>query len=160
MVRDTSASDAIALGMAIVRAIDGRERFPTVRVGMSTGEAVERDGDWFGSTVNLAARISAAAGGSEVLVSEATREAAGGMDGVELHRHGEVRLRGVPKPVMLYRALRAGERVGELAIDPVCRMKIDPGAGAGELTHEGVEYHFCSLHCAAQFADNPERYVG
>jgi len=34
-----------------------------VRVGMHTGPAVERGGDWFGATVNLAARVSAAAAG-------------------------------------------------------------------------------------------------
>jgi len=39
---------------------------------MHTGPAVEREGDWFGATVNLAARVAGAAGGDEVLVTGAT----------------------------------------------------------------------------------------
>jgi class 3 adenylate cyclase len=48
---------------------------------MHTGPAVERDGDWFGATVNLAARVSAAAAGGETLLTETTRTAAGEVEG-------------------------------------------------------------------------------
>ena len=159
MIRCERASEAVELGLAIVAAVDAEDWFPTVRVGMSTGEAVERDGDWFGSTVNLAARISGAAGGAEVLLSEATRDAAGEVDGIEFQRHGEVELRNVPEPVMLLRAVRAGRQREELPVDPVCRMTIAPGTSAGALLHLGVEYHFCSLDCVSEFAKNPGRYA-
>jgi YHS domain-containing protein len=46
-----------------------------------------------------------------------------------------------------------------LPIDPVCRMAVDPWHGAGRLTHEGVEYCFCSLGCAGAFAQHPTRYT-
>ena len=46
-----------------------------------------------------------------------------------------------------------------LPIDPVCRMAVDPWHGAGRLTHEGVEYCFCSLGCAGAFAQHPNRYT-
>jgi adenylate cyclase len=55
---DTAA--AIRLGLCIVHDVDARHGFPLVRVGRHTGPAVERGGDWFGATVNLAARVSAA----------------------------------------------------------------------------------------------------
>ena len=159
MLRGGGASDAITLGLAIVEVVDAQAQFPIVRVGMSTGEAIERNGDWFGSTVNIAARISGAAGGGEVLLSEATREAAGEPERVEFQRRGEVELRNVSEPVILYRAVRVGEQREELPVDPVCRMTIAPQASAGELLYEGVEYHFCSPHCAGQFAANPQRYA-
>jgi Cu+-exporting ATPase len=44
-------------------------------------------------------------------------------------------------------------------MDPVCRMAVDPKHEAGSLVHAGVEYHFCSLHCAEQFAHDPDRYI-
>jgi class 3 adenylate cyclase len=47
------------------------------RVGIHTGPAVEREGDWYGTTVNVAARLCSAAGGGQVLVSEATLQACG-----------------------------------------------------------------------------------
>ena len=38
-------------------------------------------------------------------------------------------------------------------------MAVDPDHSAGRLSHEGVEYHFCSLACAGKFAAAPERYA-
>lgn len=160
MVRAETAGAAIALGLAIVDAVDAREWFPPVRVGMSTGEAIGRDGDWFGSTVNLAARIAGVAGGGEVLLGEATRKSADGMEGVKLQRHGEVRLRNMPQSTMLYRVVRIGaEQREELPVDPVCRMTVAANASIGQLLHEGAEYHFCSLKCAAAFARDPAAYA-
>jgi len=160
MLRAERADAAIALGLAIVDAVDAQEWFPTVRVGMSTGEAIEQDGDWFGSTVNLAARIAGVAGGGEVLLSEATRKTADAMEGVEFQRHGEVRLRNVPGPMLLYRVVRLGaEQREELPVDPVCRMTVAANASLGRLIHEGTEYHFCSLECAAVFARDPAAYA-
>jgi len=45
-------------------------------VGMHTGPAVHRAGDWYGTTVNLASRLCTAASGGEVLVSASTALAA------------------------------------------------------------------------------------
>jgi adenylate cyclase len=127
---------------------------------MHTGPAVERAGDWFGAAVNLAARVSGAAAGGEVLVTEATREAAGEVEEIALIERGRQSLRNVSEPVMLFAAHSAGERSARgLAIDPVCRMAVDPEHAAGSLRHQGVEYHFCSLDCARRFAEAPERYV-
>ena len=51
-----------------------------MRVGLNAGEPIEEDGDLFGSTVILAARIAAAAGAGQVLVSVAVRELCAGKD--------------------------------------------------------------------------------
>ena len=59
----------------------------------------------------------------------------------------------------VYRAAPTGPSAEGLPIDPVCRMAIDPGKGAGTLAYRGVEYHFCSLECARAFADAPEEYA-
>jgi adenylate cyclase len=160
MVRCERPEAAIRFGVNAAQAIGESHFFPTVRVGMHTGSAIERDGDWFGSAVNLAARVSAEAGGSEVLLTEATRAAAGEIDGVEMHERGRRSLRNVGEPVSLYAAVPSGERDREgLPIDPVCRMAVDPEHGAGTLVHEGLEHHFCSLECVAKFAADPGRYA-
>jgi class 3 adenylate cyclase len=77
MIRAPQAADAVRLGLRIVRDVGGRHRFPAVRVGLSTGPAVARDDDWFGASVNLAARVSRAAAAGEVLLTDATKRAAG-----------------------------------------------------------------------------------
>jgi class 3 adenylate cyclase len=160
MVRADEAASAVRFGLQIANEVGDRHYFPTVRVGMHTGPAVERDGDWLGGTVNLAARVSGEASGSEVLLTEATRMEAGALDGIELRERGRRELRNLAEPVVLYAAVLEGEETaGGLPIDPVCRMAVDPAHAAGSLVHEGVEYHFCSLPCAAKFAAAPGRYV-
>lgn len=159
MLRCDRAGASIELGVRIVNEVGRQPGFPVVRVGMHTGPAAEREGDWFGATVNLAARISAEAGGNEVLLSEATRDAATDLRGVSLRERGRRTMRNVAEPVLLFEALVEGVRSNEgLPIDPVCRMAVDPENAAGTLRHDGVEYCFCSLECAQTFAQHPERY--
>ena len=67
------ADDGIGCAAAIQRAL-ARHRAehgfaPSIRIGLHAGEATSRDGDYFGSAVTRAARISAAAGAGEVLAS-------------------------------------------------------------------------------------------
>jgi class 3 adenylate cyclase len=67
---------------------------------VNTGTAVDREGDWYGAGVNVAARLCAAAGGGEVLVSEHTHEAAGHLKGrVELGERRLHWLKNVTEPV-------------------------------------------------------------
>jgi adenylate cyclase len=158
MLRAGDAAAAIRLGLRIVHDVGAQHGFPLVRVGMHTGPAVERGGDWFGATVNLAARVSAAASGGEALLTAATRAACGDVEGVELRDRGRRAFRNVAEPVPVYAAVRQGARSSAgLPIDPVCRMAVDPWHSAGRLTHQGVEYCFCSLGCAGAFAQHLAR---
>jgi adenylate cyclase len=159
MLRCNVAGDAIELALRIVEEVAARPDFPIVRVGMHTGPAINRDGDWFGATVNLAARVSGAAGGGEVLLTEATRGATEELKAIELRRRGDKRFRNIREPIRIYRAVREGDEGEELPIDPVCRMVVDPDRAAGQLTYDGHEYHFCSLQCARAFATAPGEYV-
>jgi adenylate cyclase len=111
--------------------------------------------------VNTAARVSGQAAGGEVLLTEATRDAAGTVQQVAFREHGRRSLRNVAEPILLYEAVQEGaSNKAGLPIDPVCRMAVDPRHSAGSLSHDGVEYHFCSLECAGKFAADPEQYVG
>lgn len=161
MIRGEDAAEAIKLGLEIVHEVGGQHGFPAVRAGMHTGPATERDGDWFGATVNLAARVAGEAPGGEVLLTEATRAAAGEGHNFALRARGRVHLRNVREPVFLFGALRRGVvSTGGLPLDPVCRMAVDPETAAGSLQHNGTVYVFCSLECARSFAAEPERYAG
>jgi class 3 adenylate cyclase/YHS domain-containing protein len=160
MIRVPAAEEAVRLGLEIVNDVGQRHGFPMVRVGMHSGPAVERNGDWFGATVNLAARVSAAASGGEVLLTAVIRDEAGDLPGVEIHERGRQALKNLADPVDLFAAVaQGGESQEGLPIDPICRMAVDPAHSAGSLTHAGVEYHFCSLKCAGRFAASPERYT-
>jgi adenylate cyclase len=99
MIRCEEPSLAIRLGLRIVSELDEDPDFPAVRVGVNTGTAVRREGDWYGAGVNVAARLCAAAGGGEVLVSEDTHEAAGPIGQVELGERRLHWLKNVTEPV-------------------------------------------------------------
>jgi adenylate cyclase len=161
MLRGSDASATVRLGLEIVEEVGKQHGFPMVRAGMHTGPGVERNGDWFGAAVNLAARVSGVASGGDVLLTESTRSAASELHGLVLRERGRHAFKNVVGPVMIYAAVREGECNPEdgLPIDPVCRMAVDLQHSAGRLSHAGVEYHFCSLECAARFAAAPDVYT-
>src|ERR1700720_1334047 len=85
-----------------------RELELPVRMGLATGEAELRDGDYFGAVLNRAARVMAAGHGGQILVAEST---AGLLSGVDLVDLGPRRLRDVPMPVGVFQVRSAGLRV-------------------------------------------------
>lgn len=78
-----------------------------VRIGLCTGEAELRDGDYFGPTVNRAARAMAAAHGGQIVVAAST---AALLDGAGLLDLGEHRLRGLAAPQRLFQVKAEGLR--------------------------------------------------
>jgi adenylate cyclase len=95
---------------AVLAGLDMVERAPAVglpaaHVGIHTGPVVFQDGDVYGRTVNLAARIAGYARAGQVVVSEDTARRSGG-DELRLEPLGPVELKGVARPLPLYQALR------------------------------------------------------
>jgi adenylate cyclase len=79
---------------------------PPAHVGVAAGPVVAQGGDYFGRTVNLAARIAAHAGAGQVLVSRSVAESAP-PQGVRFVEQGELPLKGFAHPVRLLEARRA-----------------------------------------------------
>jgi predicted ATPase len=78
-----------------------------VRMGVATGEAELRDGDYFGAVLNRAARVMAAGHGGQILLAEST---AGLLSGVDLMDLGPRRLRDLPNPIGVFQVRAAGLR--------------------------------------------------
>ncbi len=81
---------------------------PPPRIGMHYGDALYRDGDYYGREINQAARVVARAGGGEVLVTRPVVEVASSLDGVRFERIGEVGLKGFSEPTELFIASTKG----------------------------------------------------
>jgi class 3 adenylate cyclase len=100
-------ADDLDDGLAVARAISGQlavdHRLPAVRVGLACGEVVSRDGDYYGSVVNLAARLVTLAEPGDVLVSAVV---AASLDGAAVEALAPVDVKGFADPVAAYR-LRA-----------------------------------------------------
>jgi len=158
MLRIPDPAEAVRLGVRIVEGLT-RDQAPSVRVGIHHGPALERDGDYFGATVNVAARVSALAKGGEVLLTGRTAALVPDLDDIYFESRGRQELRNVREPVELFAAIRMGTRTERFALDPVCNMVVDPDRAAGRLVYEGRTYFFCTLTCAGEFARTPERFV-
>ncbi|HSJ28562.1 MAG TPA: adenylate/guanylate cyclase domain-containing protein [Acidimicrobiia bacterium] len=80
------------------------------RIGVHSGEAEPRDGDYFGATVTRTARLMDAGNGGQILISEASRQLLGGRvpDGMSLTDEGEHRLKDLGEPLRIYRLLSSG----------------------------------------------------
>jgi YHS domain-containing protein len=46
-----------------------------------------------------------------------------------------------------------------MAIDPVCKMKVDETNAAGSSEYHGKTYYFCAVSCKRKFDENPEKYL-
>jgi predicted ATPase/class 3 adenylate cyclase len=102
------ASEAVAAAVELQETLVGEEWVSSglrLRMGLHTGEAAERDGDYFGPTVNRAARIMGLAHGGQILLSAVTAAIVPEFETVEL---GEYQLRGLTRPERLHQLVKTG----------------------------------------------------
>src|ERR1700755_475650 len=92
-----------------------------VRMGLATGEAELRDGDYFGTALNRAARVMAAGHGGQILLADST---AGLVSGVDLLDLGPRRLRDLPTAVGLFQVRAPGLRTD---FPPLRALDASPG---------------------------------
>jgi adenylate cyclase len=84
---------------------------PPPRIGLHCGDALYRDGDYYGRDVNQAARVVARAAGGEVLVTRRIVDAAAGEEGLGFELIGEIGLKGFNEPIELFHALAGDGRL-------------------------------------------------
>ena len=159
MLRVPDPANAVRLGLWITRNAMSGHQAPSVRVGGHFGSAIERGGDYFGTTINIAARVSALARGGEVLLTGNTAALAADMEGVLYESRGRQVLRNIAEPMEIFAVVRVDEGLDQFTVDPVCQMAVDPQRAVGRLLLDEKAYHFCSLSCAGTFAQHPERFT-
>ena len=109
MASFASSADATRAGLEIQKALadhnarDGALQV-NVRIGLNAGEAVEEEDDFFGTTVQVAARVCDKADTGEVFVTDNVRELSSSHQ-LQFEDAGQYEMKGVPQPLTLYRAL-------------------------------------------------------
>lgn len=103
MLHAADPGDLIDTAVALVEALP-RAGLPPAHAGVHAGPLIERDGDYFGGTVNVAARIASEAAPGEILASEVA--AARASSHLRLTRLPATTLRGVAEPMVLVRVER------------------------------------------------------
>lgn len=98
MVRALEVADAVRLAHRVHAAVAQRLDHPPVRIGIDTGPAVPREGDWYGTTVNRAARVAEAASPGEMLLTDGARAGLGASsEDVRIVFRGVRALKGLPE---------------------------------------------------------------
>ena len=103
MIVFTSPVDAVKAGLGVQRALRSKIR---VRIGVHTGTVIARDGDYFGQTVAIAARVAARADGGEILVTQPVADDLLADGRFTLTGGEPAELRGVPGEHALWRVGR------------------------------------------------------
>ena len=98
---------AILSGLDLVEQTERSIAVPA-RMGINAGAVIAQEGDYFGRTVNIAARIADYARPHEVLVSDDAKRSAGVAE-IEFELVGDVPLKGVSRAVRLHKAMRPGD---------------------------------------------------
>jgi class 3 adenylate cyclase len=96
---------AILSGLELIDRTEKAISVPA-RIGINAGAVIAQEGDYFGRTVNIAARIADYARPHEVLVSDDAKRSAG-ITEVAFELIGDVPLKGVARAVRLHKAVRA-----------------------------------------------------
>jgi adenylate cyclase len=102
MFHFTDPSEAVRCSLGFVDAVPAAG-LPPARIGVNVGQVVFRDGDYFGRTVNLAARVCDRAAPGEVLLTTEAASAAAAED-LAFDDVGVATLKGFGEPIGLYRA--------------------------------------------------------
>jgi class 3 adenylate cyclase/YHS domain-containing protein len=127
-------------------------RIPLTRTGLHWGPVLRREDDVFGSTVNVASRLTAMANPGEVLTTDAVAAVARS-NGIDVEDRGLRQIRSVSEPVHVY-AIAMARAADPQWIDPVCKMHAPHTA----YRRAPGQRWFCSPLCAAAYVRNPGAY--
>lgn len=155
MLRASETEQMVATILRLADRAADEDGFLALRAGIHRGSAVQRDTDYFGHGVNVAARITALAGAAQAVVTDTVRQACV-QRGLSLDPLGVKELRNIATPIEVY---AMGLAAARYPTDPVCRVRVDPAAAASHLRHAGHDWWFCSPQCAQRFAAAPTQYA-
>lgn len=128
-------------------------RLPLTRCGMSHGRVIRRSNDLFGSTVNVAARITALAAPGQLLATESVAQIARSQE-IVVQDLGRMPLRSVANEVPIF-SLELAPAPNPSWIDPVCKMH-PPLSQFKRIPRD--KPWFCSSRCAEAYEKSPQTY--
>jgi class 3 adenylate cyclase/YHS domain-containing protein len=160
LIAAPDAASAVRTAVDLREAAEREPLFPLLRLGVHGGRVVQLDGSYFGTPLNLTARLAAHAMAGQILCTDTVAAAVSGLEDVEFRRLGTVTLKNILAPVAVFEVMAANRHAQHELIDPVCQMRVDPVTAASKLSHGGRTYLFCSPACAWTFSAQIESQGG
>ncbi len=151
MVTSEDAEDALAAALRLRQRVEVEHDFPDVRAGLHAGHCVATRRDYFGSAVNVAARIAAHARSGQILCSDAFAARLRPSETYTLIPLGPVAMKNIAHPVELLEIRDGAASHPAIAIDPICRMQVERETAAARLRWGSEDLFFCSSACLQLF---------
>ena len=129
-------------------------RIPLTRCGLNHGRVIRRGDDIFGSTVNIASRITGLAKAGQLITTALIAEVAQSK-GLSAEPLGPTQLRSIAQKIPLF-VLELAEAADPKWVDPVCKMHAPYSAYIRE---PQVGRWFCSSQCEEAYKRSPETYA-
>jgi adenylate cyclase len=137
------APDATSFAAGLHDAAARDPGIPSLRIGIHCGPAIYQGGDYIGTTVNVASRVTGTATGGQTIVTDTVAGTLG--DSAPVEPVGVRMLRGAEQPMQLYRLARREQRR-----DPACGRSVE-APPAARLRQGDEELWFCSEQCLRDF---------
>ena len=144
--------DDLALSAIQLNDLTRKENlFLPIHAGMHHGKIVEKNGRFFGSTINTAARIAATAKGSQVLCSESFVDQLKDKKSFQLSEVGVFEFKNMTSRIRIFEIFSTLPIEMASLRDPVCHMLVTNPSETLVHFHQGQIFHFCSEQCLEAF---------
>lgn len=130
--------------------------FLSIHAGLHYGPIFIENGNLFGSTINVAARIMNLAARGQVLCSSQFKMML--TDPTKFKSVGLYSLKNMMMEFELHE-LQQDQQPNSFTIDPVCHMHIDVGKSEFTVVYDGMTYHFCGPNCQSLFMKSPASFI-
>jgi adenylate cyclase len=151
------ADDAAITASRILSKCHKEVHFLPVHIGLHYGTVLQSEGSFYGTAINVAARIASEADKGEILCSEAFVNALNTKQDFMFGEFRSLKFKNIMHPIRVA-ALMAVDIHPLHNLDPVCKMNLGPNA-VHSVVYEGMIYHFCSEECLHIFNSNPTLFV-
>jgi adenylate cyclase len=158
LIAGSESRPVLETAICLRDAIDTEPMFPGVRMGIHGGRVLRNEGRYYGTALNLTARLAAHARPGQILCSDVIA-AVCETRGIPCRELGPVRFKNLPLPVGVFELAVSHPVDAETKIDPVCRMHVTAATAPARLPYGGAVHLFCSFECARAFSSAPDRFV-
>ncbi|HYI79072.1 MAG TPA: YHS domain-containing protein [Chryseolinea sp.] len=152
-----NASDLFTTATRVNTLTHEEQHFLNIHAGLHYGAIYVEDGNLFGSTINVAARIMNLASRGQILCSSAFLSQLPRAAQPLFRSIGIQKLKNVLTDIELFEMESSTFSNNE--IDPVCHMHIATATTRFEIPYKGNTYYFCSQRCLTLFQNEPDQFV-
>lgn len=158
LLMSTIPESIMITALNMYHTIKNENHFPAFHIGIHWGKIVERDGCYFGSTLNLRSRIASHSKGGQILCSKEFIDRLLPFEGIVNSSIGKVKFKNILIPKEIYE-IQPVEEICAKNLDPVCHMQVDNLSCESQVSFDDKYYLFCSDECRKLFLKSPHQYI-